>query len=205
MKASLPFLALAFLLQSCAGFQYADMQRGKPARFITKYSDVHILQTPSFSAPIVKRVGPGHELIAEGRYDNYLFVRDRGDSGFVEKSYVTDPHTYLVTTYPTDFTVPKSLAPTVWGRASLFIAHHSTMKLQIATDALLETYTPQTIFQFGYTINRVPMGEDSVMFSVQCSYGSGMLGGPDEKAAMNAHVAAYYMATGNLEQSFLSE
>jgi hypothetical protein len=44
--------------------------------------------------------------------------------------------------FPLEFVIPKSQADDAWGRAQSFIAKYSDMKLQTATDFILQTYNP---------------------------------------------------------------
>ena len=108
---------------------------------------------------------------------------------------------------PLTFKVPKEKEEEVWGRIQSFIAKHSSMKIQIATDYVIETYNPLKIelsdpewpgANFGYEAIKTPMG-DEVEFEVKCF--SGEPGGWYKWCAdKNAHYLAYYALTGEVEE-----
>lgn len=108
---------------------------------------------------------------------------------------------------PLTFKVPKEKEEEVWGRIQSFIAKYSSMKIQIATDYIVETYNPLKIevgdpkwpgANFGYEAVKTPMGNE-VEFEVKCSTGD-----PSKYyeriANHNAHVLAYYALTGEIEE-----
>jgi hypothetical protein len=71
------------------------------------------------------------------------------------------------------------------------------MKLQVTTDYVIQTYNPNQNdagIEYGYDVTKTPSGAD-VQFDVQCSTNNMFEGG---QAAQNAHILAYYMATGQL-------
>jgi len=100
-----------------------------------------------------------------------------------------------VKSFPLEFTIPASEAEEAWGRAQSFIGRFSSMKLQIVTDYVIQTYNPPSgTVDFGYYVTKTPIG-DSVKISVQCVTGN-MFAWEDAK--LNAHILAYYIATGEL-------
>jgi len=74
--------------------------------------------------------------------------------------------------FPLEFTMPKSEEDEVWGRAQSFIGRFSSMKLQIVTDFVIQTYNPRdTDVDFGYYVTKTPMG-DKIKINVQCNTGN---------------------------------
>lgn len=96
---------------------------------------------------------------------------------------------------PLIFDVSKAEADDAWGRAQTFVARFSTMKIQTATDYVLQTYNPAgSGINYGYSISRTPMGENMEM-EVQCLCDNPFVG---KDRDINAHIAAYYIRTGVL-------
>jgi hypothetical protein len=97
--------------------------------------------------------------------------------------------------HPLKFTLAKSEAEDAWGRAQSFIGRFSSMKIQTATDYVIQTYNPVgSGINFGYYITKTPLG-DEVEIEVQCPTDN-MFSGKD--ADINAHIAALYIDTGML-------
>jgi uncharacterized lipoprotein len=102
--------------------------------------------------------------------------------------------------YPTTFTLPNEQSEEAWARAQSFIAQYSNMKIQIATQYLLQTYNPTgAIPTYGYNVSRMPSG-DKTQFTVQCISGNRFAG---KEAQQNAATLSYYMATGDLESRMI--
>lgn len=104
--------------------------------------------------------------------------------------------------HPVNFMLPKSESEAAWGRAQSFVGLYSSMKIQTASDYVLQTYNATSYGQFSYNIVRSPMG-DSVMFKVECDYkGIGLA----ENATRNLQVCAYHIGTGsNVMASLLTQ
>ena len=102
---------------------------------------------------------------------------------------------------PLTFTVPKDKSDEAWGRVNSFIARYSTMKIQTASDYIIQTYNPTDKFNaYGYTANRMTKG-DAVEISVDCVYVESY----QKQAIRNAHLLAHYAATGELvDESLIS-
>ena len=95
----------------------------------------------------------------------------------------------------TTFRVPKTQSDIAWQRAQVFVSKYSSMKIQTATNNVLETFNPgSSDVSFGYSINRLDNG-DSTEFSVSCVTGNIFAGG---QATDNAHICADYIASGDL-------
>ncbi len=96
--------------------------------------------------------------------------------------------------FPLEFTIPKDQEAEAWGRAQSFLGRFSSMKLQTVTDFVIQTYNPPgSLRDFGYSVTKTPMGEN-VQFTVECFTGSAYR----EDAVINAHISAWYIATGEL-------
>jgi len=95
---------------------------------------------------------------------------------------------------PLTFQLPKAQADDAWGRAQSFIGKYSSMKLQVVTEFVLQTYNPSD-YKYGYYVTKTPMGEN-VEFSIQCLT-AGFFA--DQNAAeRNAYILAWYIKTGEL-------
>jgi hypothetical protein len=109
------------------------------------------------------------------------FSQQKDDSGFMSK----------MDKAPLVFSVPKDKSDEVWKRINFFISEYSMTKIQVATDILVETNIPGKMSEFGYSASRTAKG-DTVEFKVKCSGPAGS----EKLADRNAHVLAYYAATG---------
>lgn len=103
---------------------------------------------------------------------------------------------------PLTFAVPKDQAAEVWGRIQSFIGKYSNMKIQIATDFVVETFNPPDGWHLAYRANKAPAGE-VVEITVECF--DGYIIGSSRRAKMNSHVLAYYARTGELKLKFLAQ
>jgi hypothetical protein len=100
-----------------------------------------------------------------------------------------------VNAFPLEFEVSKDIATDAWGRAQSFIGRFSSMKLQSATDYMIQTYNPtDNGVNYGYNITKTPL-KDTVQITVQCSSNNMFAGGD---ATKNAHILAYYISSGEL-------
>ncbi len=96
---------------------------------------------------------------------------------------------------PLTFTVPKEQAGDAWGRAQSFVGRFSSMKLQTASEFVIQTFNPVgSSVAYGYYVTRTPLGAEH-QFEVQCVFGN-MFSAEDANA--NAHLAAHYISTGQL-------
>jgi len=94
--------------------------------------------------------------------------------------------------FPLRFAIPNNEAEIAWGRAQSFVGRFSSMKLQVATDYVIQTYNPESAWEFGYAATRTP-GIGHALCDVDCQTG-GTLGA--DEAEQNAHIFAYYVKTG---------
>jgi hypothetical protein len=108
---------------------------------------------------------------------------------------------------PLTFMVEVSKGDETWSRVNSFIAKYSSMKIQTASDYIIETYNP-TEGKFGYSANRATK-EDRAEFTVNCAPGPGIIGikfdimHGDKIAEQNAHLLAFYALTGEIRESLV--
>jgi hypothetical protein len=101
---------------------------------------------------------------------------------------------------PLTFRVPRASAEDTWGRISAWIGRYSSMKIQTASDYIIETFNPGNWgAQFGYRVNRSPL-EGEMEFSITCETNSS---GEEKAATRNAHILAYYARTGEVMEKFI--
>lgn len=100
-----------------------------------------------------------------------------------------------------EFDLGKSASDDAWGRAQVFVAKHSSMKIQTATPNLVENYTPTpNAFnpEYGYRVTRAA-GPNGEHFSVECFTGNLNAGpGLGGLPARNAKMLARYIKTAEL-------
>lgn len=109
---------------------------------------------------------------------------------------------------PLEFDVTKEKAAELWGKAQVWITQYSSMKIQIATDYVLQTFNPPSgqheyTPKYGYTVTKAPQGE-GFHVAVECSYGGfvNMFHNDSQDRALavqNAHIFAHYLRTGDLK------
>lgn len=109
---------------------------------------------------------------------------------------------------PLTFKVSREKEEEVWGRIQSFIAKYSSMKIQIATDYIIETHNPTKTIElnpkYGYKAIKTVVGNE-VEFKVECFAGETDLGKAgykfnQMKADHNAHILACYALTGEIEE-----
>ena len=123
-------------------------------------------------------------------------------TSFLELSHEEQTSLTLAMATPLEFTVHRSLGLETWDRALTFVDRYSTMKLRSVTESTIQTYdapaqpspaeAPGPV-RYGYTVARTAAG-DSIQIQVSCV--ASAPGG--EEAGKNAHIAAYYILTGNI-------
>ena len=86
-----------------------------------------------------------------------------------------------------------------WQRAQLWLAKHSVMKIQTATDVLLQTYNSDEKFNSGYafTITKEPMDNSHYRISIEIACRTGKWTGCDPKPDDVRDAFIYYVKTGN--------
>jgi hypothetical protein len=112
------------------------------------------------------------------------------------------------------FEIPKAEADAAWGRAQTFVAKHSSMKIQTASDFVIQTYNP--IFEpapippslgsvtYGYNISRNAIG-DKFVFDVECTRVRHAMKDKEIAATAdrNARILAHYIITGEMPSPLL--
>jgi hypothetical protein len=96
---------------------------------------------------------------------------------------------------PLDFEIPKEIRDEAWSRAQVFLAHYCPLKIQLASDYVCFTFTDEK--NYSWRITR-ELKSDSALFDVACMKADG-LGHECQSSAVslrNAHIAAYFIATG---------
>jgi len=94
------------------------------------------------------------------------------------------------------FRIPRTQEGDAWGRAQSFLGKYSSMKLQTATDYVLQTYNPaQNQVDYGYNVTKTPVDTKTVEIDVQCASGNMYAGA---EADRNARILASYIRTGQL-------
>ena len=98
--------------------------------------------------------------------------------------------------HPTQFIMLKSEEREAWGRAVLWIRSYSSMNLVTVNDSLIATDPPgkgrDWELSYGYTVEKKSKG-DRVEISVLCGANNTFNAGDAQE---NAHLLAYYIATG---------
>ncbi len=95
------------------------------------------------------------------------------------------------------FQVDDSSIKDVWGRGQSWIALHSKLKIQTATDYLIETYGTQAsnydVDTFAYRVVRSPLGSGRSQIDISCVAANMFYG---SAAAVHANELADYMRAG---------
>ena len=98
---------------------------------------------------------------------------------------------------PIPVVIPKDKAEEAWGRIQSFIGQYASMKMQIATDYIIETYNPDgSSFAYSYRAAKTVKG-DSVEFALAC-FTNAQFGMAQKECERNVHLLALYAATGEL-------
>jgi hypothetical protein len=101
--------------------------------------------------------------------------------------------------HPTVFTLLKSEERQVWERAVSWIRTYSNMPLAELTPTVIKTDAAgegrDFELSFGYEVTKKDVGEDRIEVLVKCATNHMFYG---EQADENAHLLAYYIATGEV-------
>ena len=112
----------------------------------------------------------------------------------------------LVWATPLDFLVSNEKAETAWARIQGFIGKYSTMKIQVATGYVVQTYNAE-YEQFGYTATKTP-DVTHTKFSVRCQTiltNSFTRTDYTKQAELHGHILAYYAITGEVMPRFIKQ
>lgn len=96
--------------------------------------------------------------------DRFIY-HDGKDSLWLDDAATIDRMIYLLT--GKKFQVKKDEDPACWARATVFVTKHSDMKIQTASDNIIQTYNPIDGAKKGFLVTRVPMG-DMVEYEITC-------------------------------------
>jgi hypothetical protein len=199
-KRTIGLMLLLIVIVGCAGT--FSVQRTPARPMIVMGKDIPLHKNATWGNAI-KTLQTGDSVTVIGYEGGFLYSAAGKDTGFISEGDLKSPTQMEAMNQPLEFKVPKADIEDTWGRANLFIAKYSTMKLQMATDMLLETYNPVTSTDYGYSITKTPM-KDNVQITVSCTpYQGNALSHNDDEANENAHACAYYIATGNIDPASL--
>lgn len=115
--------------------------------------------------------------------------------GCVTLSPAQEAYLRKVMATPLTVEMTKTEAVDAWGRAQSFLGQYSSMKIQTATDYVLQTYNPMgSGISYGYNVTKTPAG-DRVRITVVCGTNNMFAGGDADR---NAHILAHYIKSGDL-------
>jgi hypothetical protein len=120
----------------------------------------------------------------------------------------SDQQAYLskAQSFPTDFSVPKDSDSQVWERAKLFAATYPSKTVRILSDSMIESEPVTMVDMSAYRFQR-SRSADSIRFdvsSIVTKYAKLGAVGTDRTASdLDAHLAAYYLATGEIYPELL--
>lgn len=104
-----------------------------------------------------------------------------------------------------EFDIPKEQGDDAMGRAQVFIAKYGSMKIQTATNNVVDTYNvPQSNVlmpqSYGYKVLRANIG-DKAHITIECFNGleDAIISSAHAMPARNARFLARYMHTGAIE------
>jgi len=111
---------------------------------------------------------------------------------------------------PIDFNISNKSELITWGRIQSWIGKYSTLKIQVATDFVVQTYGAE-YGQFGYHATRTPDVTET-RFSIRCL----TIPKPEKEfwsvdydyskqADLNAHILAYFALTGEVNPRFIKQ
>ncbi len=203
------FAIIVFMITGCTA---SLTVLRKPIKIIPKNSNTGIYKKDYKISGKIAEVGPEDTLTATA--STWLFYKVNYDNitGFIAKDEVLTPGMHRefseeqkyydeAMACPLIFELPNSEAEKAWARAQSFIGRFSPMKLQIATDYILQTYTPTraTSAAYGYYVTRTPL-DSTYEFEVNCVTDNPFL---QPEANENGHLAAYYIKTGQLKSKYI--
>jgi hypothetical protein len=203
---------LSIFLTSCSGASFL-MNRITPVKVVVIVDSTFMYAGDATLSGKVKPIYLNDTLIATSKSITFYGVKGRDTSGFVlidevntleefQNNKVTNDYLGMVKLQPTTFSINKNKAEMGWGRAQGFIGKYSSMKLEIATNYILQTFNPaQSHVDFGYYVTRTP-SDSTDEFSIECVYGNMFT---QSDATLNAKIMAYYIATGVIKPEFVKK
>lgn len=126
--------------------------------------------------------------------------------GIVDYSKATDEQkAYLekVKNQPLVFNISLNDEEEAWDRAQDVVSNYSSMKIQVVTESVIQTYNPVNIGKYdvqckwGYDLNKI---KSSKRLTIKVSSSTQCVGlkSAKEAAIINAHIFSYYIKTGEL-------
>lgn len=209
MKSLYSLILLSLLVGCSSDYQIA---KTNPTPYTTG-EEITLFEKPSEFARKLGTIPIDEEIIGTGRYIRWVETTYNGKTGFVldnnlltkaeaEKTKEERKYKKEVEDQRTVFFISKDKAEDSWGRAQAFVGRYSSMKVQVATDYIIQTFNPiGTEVAFGYSISKAPV-DGGFEFSVKVSY-SNMFTGSD--AEQNAKVCSLYILTGKINPSFIKQ
>lgn len=102
--------------------------------------------------------------------------------------------------FPLEFELPNELAGEAWQRAKQFLRRYSEFQIQFEQPILLETFMPRFPNEtYGYRVTR-KIDSTASRFTVECTTADAS---SLDRAKRNAHLLAYYMASGYFDLDYL--
>ena len=120
-----------------------------------------------------------------------------------------DQQTYLdkAKNFPLSFEVPVNDSGKAWARAKEFVQKFGTLRVQQSDRKVIDTIAPPPAdVDVGYTISRRAWTDSLDHFVVETKTASRFSGSSSQnKARLNSHLLAYYIATGQLDESLVTK
>jgi hypothetical protein len=157
-------ILLTAIFAGCAGV--FSIERTPPSTMYIESLDESGLHRIASWGNYIKYFQDGDSVIVIGHQGDYYYAVAGSDTGFVEKADLISSREFQVKKIPLVFKLPMSESDDAWGRANLYLSNNSSMKVQTASDYLLETYNPTSVGRIGFSITRSPV-KDSVLFTVK--------------------------------------
>lgn len=127
-----------------------------------------------------------------------------GCGGDKQRNLTPEEESYLqrAMAFSLEFRLPNNQSEEAWGRGQEFISRFSYMSIQTATQNVVATYNPNLLKRndgFGYRMSRA-VQDNETLFRVECTNAN-----PEytPESNRNAHLLAYYMATGLISSNLV--
>lgn len=120
----------------------------------------------------------------------YFLINENGKNLYVREGDVVTQYKYSVVKQPLTFEVTKDKDEESWGRANYAASKFSTMKIQTASNYVIENFNPITQNDIALKINRQPKGQNSV-YEVKC-----ITQNPNINKEILEKQVAYYIVSG---------
>lgn len=190
MKSGLIFMfgALALVAAGCSiNLKRSDLLQGRRyfarEQEIEKFKSVNGMPAKEPYETKAVKVGDSFEAYAfvsgsnamGGDFTMMYLTVENGDSIWVSGKRIVDEDEWECLGNGGKVTIPKSEGDDAWGRATVFVNKHSDMKIQVASDNIIDTYNPTKPGYRGYTITRRSSG-DNVIIEIEVKGSSALHG-----------------------------